>query len=342
VQEVRDRVLAEYGLRLVTLDAVAGGADAAATLWRGTAADGRSYAVKVSRGGLAVGLAVTAHLAGRGVPGAPAPLATVDGRLWTGLAGAQLSVVPWLSGRVAAAGGLDAAQWRSFGALLAGVHAVPVPAELPELLPTEDYQPLAAAAVRALGDRMSGDPAGDPASDAAGDPAGDEVAGELVAAWRSAAGRIAALPEAAERLGAELRRRPAPRVLCHGDAHLANLLVADSGELWLVDWDGAVLAPRERDLMFVVEGVLADAPVQPEEQAHFFAGYGRPEVDPAHLAYYRCAWALEDVAGFAVEILDDPTRTGAQRAQALRYFRSLLTPTGIVSVAERSLRDLDR
>ncbi len=342
---VADRVAAAYGLRVESLAEVPGGADAAATLWRATTADGGSYAVKLSRGGLATGLAVTAGLAAAGVAGVPAPLTTLDGRLWTDLDGAQLSVVPWLSGRTAAAGGLDAAQWRAFGALLAGVHRAEVPAALRALLPTEDYRPVAAPAVRALGDRLRAGPAaGDPAASdpaASDEVASDEVARELVAAWRSAADRIAGLPAAAEELGTALRARPAPLVLCHGDAHAHNLLVAGGG-LWLVDWDGAVLAPPERDLMFVVEGVLADALVGPAEQAGFFAGYGRREVDPAHLAYYRCAWALEDLAGFAQEILDDPARTGAQRARALRFFRSLLTPTGIVALAERALRDLRR
>jgi spectinomycin phosphotransferase len=58
-------------------------------------------------------------------------------------------------------------------------------------------------------------------------------------------------------------------------------------ELWLLDCDGVVVAPRERDLMFVVDGVLADAPVTAEQQSWFFDGYGHHEIDPALLAYYR-------------------------------------------------------
>jgi spectinomycin phosphotransferase len=328
---VLDRVAAAYGIRLVSLVDVHGGADAGVTLRRGETADGRSYAVKLSRNSMAAGLLVAAYLAGQGLRGVPAPLTTVDGQLWTDMDGAQLSVVPWVAGRLAVAGGLDAEQWRSFGALLAGVHEVAVPAAVRATLRSEDYRPMAAPAVRVLGEQIRTEPV-----------PGDELARELVDAWRSAADRIAVIPEAAEELGARLRGRPAPLVLCHGDAHAANLLVAATGELWLIDWDGAVLAPRERDLMFVVEGVLADALVRPDEQAHFFAGYGGAAVDPVHLAYYRCAWALEDVAGFAHEIRHDRTRTDSQRAQALRYFRSLLTPTGIVSLALASLAQLGR
>jgi Ser/Thr protein kinase RdoA (MazF antagonist) len=44
-------------------------------------------------------------------------------------------------------------------------------------------------------------------------------------------------------------------VLCHADLHTWNVLVDSVGDLWIADWDEAVLAPRERDLMFVVGGI---------------------------------------------------------------------------------------
>ena len=42
--------------------------------------------------------------------------------------------------------------------------------------------------------------------------------------------------------------RPSERVLCHGDLIGDNLLRDRGGWLWLVDWDSAVLAPRELDV----------------------------------------------------------------------------------------------
>ena len=250
-------------------------------------------------------------------------------------------MVPWLSGRTAAVGGLDAAQWRAFGALLAGVHRAQVPAALRALLPTEDYRPVAAPAVRALGDRRA--PTRRPATPAVtGDEmARDEVARELVAAWRSAADRIAGLPAAAEELGTALRARPAPLVLCHGDAHAHNLLVAGrravAGRLGRRGPRTAGAGPHVRG-----RGRARGRAGRAGGAGRLLRRVRPARVDPAHLAYYRCAWALEDLAGFAQEILDDPARTGAQRARALRYFRSLLTPTGIVALAERALCDLRR
>lgn len=90
--------------------------------------------------------------------------------------------------------------------------------------------------------------------------------------------------------------------------------------------------------MFVVQGVIAAAPVSAREQSWFFEGYGPAELDPVRLGYYRCSWALQDIAGFASAVLE-PWRP-RERAHALASFRSLLSPNGIVELALTSLRGL--
>jgi spectinomycin phosphotransferase len=117
------------------------------------------------------------------------------------------------------------------------------------------------------------------------------------------------------------------------------LLGADE-RVWLIDWDDAVLAPRERDLMFVIGGVLAFAPVSPEEQSWFFDGYRVADLDPARLAYYRCTRALEDLVYPAAHVVDVHRYTGQERADALSIIRGVLSPTGLVSLALSSVRDL--
>jgi spectinomycin phosphotransferase len=94
------------------------------------------------------------------------------------------------------------------------------------------------------------------------DSAEDLLARALVRDWMSMADSLPVILDQVDALGERLRSASAaPAVLCHGDAHIANVLLDDHGRLWLLDWDEVILAPRERDLMFVIGGVLADAPV---------------------------------------------------------------------------------
>ena len=136
---VRGWVEEDFALDLVSLDAVEHGADDNAQLWRGSAADGIRFAVKLSGGGNAAGLVLTAHLASNGVRGIAAPMLTRPGQLWSEREGRRLSVVPWVSDDRALDGPMGAAYWRAYGDLLAQVHATAPPDELVSLLPREEH-----------------------------------------------------------------------------------------------------------------------------------------------------------------------------------------------------------
>ncbi|WP_200216217.1 phosphotransferase [Micromonospora coerulea] len=324
-------VAEDFGLALVAAELVPYGADDAARLWRATDADGAQWAVKLSGGGTPAGLCVTAHLSARGVPGIVAPLTTRDGRLWSVHEGRRLSVVPWLTADRALDGGMDVAHWRTYGEVLAATHAVAPTDELAALLPREDHTHAAVSAATRETDRRL----------RAVDGSADRWTREVADRWRAAADDVSTLLDRVDRLGAELRDRPADLVVCHGDPHLGNLLLDPDGRVWLIDWDDAVLAPRERDLMFVTGGVLAFAPVTPAEQAAFFAGYGPVDPDPVRLAYHLGVRALDDIGSWARDVAD-ADRPEAERVRALKIVDGLLSPVGLVSLAREALRDLGR
>ncbi|MEU4401944.1 aminoglycoside phosphotransferase family protein [Micromonospora orduensis] len=327
--EVADWVGTDFGLDVTTMDAVTHGADQYAQLWRARAVDGARYAVKLSGGGTSAGLAVSAYLAGQGVPGVPAPLRTRDGRLWADRDGRRLTVVPWVSDRRALDCPMTAAHWRSYGEVLAAVHAVPVTDELARLLPRGgSAYPRIVAATRAVARRLR-------------DPAPDPVAAELALIWSAAADRVSLLTRSVERLAADRRDRPGTPVVCHGDPHLGNLLLGPDGRVWLIDWDDAVLAPPECDLMFVTGGVLAFAPVTAEQREAVLAGYGGTDVDPTRLAWFLAVRALDDLSDWTRQALD-PGTDEAERAFACRIVRGLVSADGLVTLAEVALRDLDR
>ncbi|SCG74495.1 phosphotransferase enzyme family protein [Micromonospora inositola] len=322
---------ADFGLVLVAAEPVPYGADDAALLWRATTADGAQWAVKLSGGGTPAGLLVTAHLAGRGVPGIAAPLATLDGGLCGVHEGRRLSLVPWLSADRALAGGMSAPHWRAYGEVLAATHGAAPTDELAALLPREDHTHAAvASATRATDRRLR-----------AVDGAADRWTREVAARWRAAADDVSTLLDRVDRLGAELRDRPAELVVCHGDPHLGNLLLDPDGRVWLIDWDDAVLAPRERDLMFVVGGGPAFAPPTGVDEAAFLAGYGPVDLDPVRLAYHLGVRALDDIWSWARDVAD-ADRPEAERVRALKIVDGLLSPVGLVSLARQALRDLGR
>jgi hypothetical protein len=67
--------------------------------------------------------------------------------------------------------------------------------------------------------------------------------------------------------------------------------------------------------------------------ASFLRGYGETSVDPVALAYYRHAWATQDVLGYAEQVLVDAARSDDDRAEAARIFEILFRPGEIVDIA---------
>lgn len=297
---LRDWVAADFGVELVELTRVHEGADLAAEVWNGDCL----YAVKWSAGGTDAGPRTTAHLAAAGVRGIPAPVRTLTGQLWSTREGKRLSLTPWIAGDRAAETGLSTDQWTAFGALLAQVHSIEPLDGLPRLNPVNARMP---ALTRALDQRLCTElPA-------------DDLEAELAAVWHSHRRTITAVLEQAE----AGRDPDGTRVICHADPHLGNVLVTPD-QLYLIDWDDAVLAPPEQDLMFMLGGMGNLGPATPEHREAFLAGYGAHELDDSRLTYYRTARTIEEIALWAEQALQGPNRE-----DSLRILKGVLGPEGL-------------
>lgn len=109
----------------------------------------------------------------------------------------------------------------------------------------------------------------------------------------------------------------APVVLCHGDLHPFNVLVADDGTPTVLDWSAALLAPATYDLGFT-SLVLAEPPLlAPDSMRPVIRAAGRwlsrrflrayeqaagVRVDPAELRWQQtvvCLRALVEAAGWS-------------------------------------------
>jgi spectinomycin phosphotransferase len=159
----------------------------------------------------------------------------------------------------------------------------------------------------------------------------EPVAAEFAAFVHARRDEISHIVARAEMLAATLRAQSPAHVLCHADIHGGNVLIDGDGMLWIVDWDTLTFAPKEHDLMFVgggIFGVWNDV----QEEAWFYRGYGETAIDPVALAYYRYERIVQDVAAYCEQLLLTD-EGGADRAQALHYFRGQFEPNDVVEAA---------
>jgi RIO-like serine/threonine protein kinase len=103
-------------------------------------------------------------------------------------------------------------------------------------------------------------------------------------------------------------------VLCHADIHPFNIMITPSGLVFL-DWEGMMLAPRERDLMFYASDMRAMS----DYRRAYEAGY---ELNEYLVTYYTYEWALQEFSDYIGRIFDDHNSTAARR-HALQEFERL-------------------
>ena len=321
---ILDYVRRAYGIPAQSATLLPGVSDAQVTAYRIDGDEG-PYFLKLRRDAPPPPLA--RHLADAGITGVLAPLSPRDQRRSLHIGERTAILYPFIDGENAFRRPLQVDQWTALGAMVRAMHDTTLPPSVIEAMRHETYSEEWCVLVRGY------------LTDVRPDGPDDVVAHEMMALLSTNEARIAALAEHAERLGASLRRRALPMVPCHGDLHAGNVLVDDEGSLTIVDWDDPVLAPRERDLMFVGAGI-GGVWNRPDESDAFYRGYGPISIDVEALAYYRCERIIEDVVAFGGQLLLDGGDQGDDRRESLRRFATAFLPNNVVKIAERTFARL--
>lgn len=312
-----------YGIGVHELEFLPLGMDSHAWVFRAQDGDGRAYFVKLRRGAInAAGLAVPHFLRQQGIDQVVAPLATRAGALRAELDGFRLIVYPFVVGEAAMNCALTGAQWTEYGAILGRIHATPPSPELARQMRQETFAPhrqwsrIAATLHRQVIERDFADP----------------YEREVAAFWRSRHAEVGRILARAIALGELLRQRNPPCVLCHADIHTANVLVDADGGLHFVDWDETIIAPKERDLMFVVPTGLLTR-LTPREEELFFGGYGDRAVDALALAYYRYEWVVQEIGAYGEQVFLAPGVGETTKADAAQRWLAQFDPDETVAAA---------
>lgn len=321
-------VRTDYGLPVGALTFLPLGCDSAAWAYRAVTNDGAVHFVKLRKGSVKeAALLVPRYLHDRGVSQVIPPIPTLEGALWSRVGGFSCTLYPFVEGSTGTDRGLDERHWLTYGAVLRQIHDLALPADLTRQMNRETFVPSWAGRLERLEAQI-----GARTTD-------ESIATELAAFWSERRPEIRALAERTGTLGRRLRATQPPLVLCHADIHTWNILIDTADRFWIVDWDETVLAPRERDLMFVIGGLGAGL-VEPHEEGWFLTGYGATSIDPLALAYYRHDRAVDELCAFSESVLLMPEVGEITRRDALEGVLRLFAPGNIVSLAYEADRAL--
>lgn len=314
----------EYGLTITQLTFLPLGADPDAAVYRVKAVASGVYFLKVKRGNNKVTATLPKFLKDQGIRQVLAPLATKANDAWVRLGNLQLILYPFIEGKNGFELSLQAQQWISFGATLSQLHAVALPPRFDKEIPRESFSPTWRHRARKF---LAQTP-----------PCNNDAAEKLLALLQSKADEIQRMVRRADELASILRGQPLEYVLCHADIHAGNLLITAEGELYLVDWDNPVLAPKERDLMFIGGGV-GGSWNQAAETALFYQGYGDAEINSFALSYYRYERIVEDIV-VTCEELFSTDGGGDNRNQSLRFLENQFLADDVVATAHKTYETL--
>ncbi len=315
-----------YGLEIEDIEPQSSGEDRESFVYRVASTNNEEYFLKLTGGEFhEASVIVPKYLADLGVRVAMPPIETLHGGLWVNLGTLKVILYPFIRGRNAYETALADSQWHELGRNLKMIHEVELPADLAEGVSRETYSsrwnPILEGLLEKMGDPIVNDP----------------VTERLVRFLAPKKESLLDICRRADQLGDESADCPLEPVLCHADVHAGNVLIDPGGIIYLVDWDGAIFAPKERDLMFIGGGYWGGGGTAERVEALFYRGYGSARIDPVALAYYRYGRIVEDIAIFCERILlGDEGR--ADRERCLRYLQSSFLSNGTIEIAHRTIR----
>jgi spectinomycin phosphotransferase len=319
-QRIIDCLSAHYGIEVVLLTQLRLGADMNALVYKAETRDQLSYFVKLKLGyHHDIGIAVGELLHNAGIKQVILPVKTTLGNLVQLIGDFTLILYPFIEGQNGFSRALTDEQWLTLGKTLRQIHEIDVPSSIKNRIGQEAYASKYRDIVRSLYAAI------------AIESISDEIGLKLWAFMQEHALVIHRLVDRAEQLAKVLQHESPKFVLCHADIHGGNVLIDGDNAIYIVDWDDPVMAPKERDLMFIGGGV-ANVWNKPHEEEFFYQGYGKTEINKAVLAYYRHERIVEDIAEYGQALLLTVVG-GENRAEMYKHFIAMFEQNGVVDIA---------
>ncbi len=320
--DIISRLQDEYGLRVAALTFLPLGADMGTAVYRIVAQDEKTYFLKLRKGFNEIAVTVPLFLKSQGMQEIIAPFETKSKQGWAEFGEYMMILYPFVEGKNGFEVELPDHHKREIGSALKAIHSAIIPLEQKGLIPEETFSPRFRESMKAFQAQAEKQTFDEP------------VAAKLAGFMKSKRDVINHLIDRAETLALELKSKPLGLVLCHTDIHGGNILISNTGKFYIVDWDTPLLAPKERDLMFVGGGI-DEIWKNKEDETLFYEGYGKTEVNLTALAYYRYERIIVDLVEFCQQLLLTDVG-GADREQAYQWFIFNFKPGRTIDIANNT------
>ena len=327
-QRIIDCLKIYYSIEITTLTPLLLGADMNASVYKAQGLDQKSYFVKLKSGhNHDIGVILLNLLHNEGIQQIIPPIKTSQGLLTQHIDECTLILYPYIENQNGFSQILTDDQWIILGKVLRKVHEFKLPATIQDQIRREEYSPKWRDIVRSLYDHIEIK------------PIEDHWAKKLTMFMKEHKNEIDRLLDSAQLLGQKLQQESVEFVLCHADIHGGNVLIGENGYIYIVDWDQPIMAPKERDLMFIGGGI-ANVWNNPHEEEFFYKGYGKTKINMPILAYYRHERILEDIAEYAQEFLF--TTAEENKSEMYQHFIAMFEPRAVVDIAFRTVMSKER
>ena len=298
----------QYDLSPITLEFLPRGRDYNAGVFRVVSKQGIAYLLKVTTRSLyEPSFLVPRYLRDQGIISVVAPIPTKNRVLWTQLADWTVIVYSFIDGDSSLTG-MTNEQWKEVGRIFKRIHQMQLPPGGFPSLRTETFDPTAYARwihdfeTQYLQSRHDG----------------STSSRVFRASWVEHQSTIHTAVASLEKLAVLLQRRAVPFVICHADLHARNLIRDRAGHVFVIDWDEVMLAPKERDFIFIRE---------PQADA-FWEGYGQKEINWMLLSYYLWERVVQDVIEEAQNVCFKDDLAEETKADIARSFHESLSARG--------------
>lgn len=248
------------------------------------------------------------------------PVITSEGKLFRQLEHFKIVVYPFIDGKNGFEQALTKKQWFELGKVFKTIHTLTIPESIKIKLRKETFSTRWRESVKSLYPYINVK------------SFDNRITGDFKEFFKLKLSLINQLINLAETTSKNIQPDLNQYALCHSDIHAGNILIASDESFYIVDWDSPILAPKERDLMFIGGGV-GNVWNSPTDAAYFYEGYGEVNIDKTLLSYYRCERIIEDIAIYGEDLLFPNYHTDESKLINLHHFKAMFEKNGVVDIA---------